>query len=164
MKNTKTLYLAYGSNLSLHQMDHRCPDAHIVGTAEIENYRLVYKGSGTGNYATIEPAEGYKVPVLVWAISERDEHNLDRYEGYNEKGYCFYTKEYMEVDVTDWMDETVDRKEAMVYIMDPKREYGLPSIYYENVLREGYRHFGFDKAILDEARDYTIRKKYRNRA
>ena len=163
MKNTK-LYLAYGSNLSLDQMDHRCPDARIVGTAEIKDYRLSYKGSGTGNYATIEPAEGYYVPVLVWEISERDERNLDRYEGYNEHGYCFYTKEYMTVDVTDYMNETVESKEAMVYIMDTKRGYGLPSIYYENVLRIGYNHFEFDRAILDEARQYTIQQMNRKKA
>ena len=161
MKTTKTLYLAYGSNLSLHQMDYRCPDARIVGTAEIENYRLVYKGSGSGNYATIEPAEGYEVPVLVWEISERDEKNLDRYEGYKETGYCFYTKEYMEVEVESWDGQSTARLEAMVYIMDPERDYGLPSVYYENVLREGYRRFGFDNRILNEARQYTLQKMHR---
>ena len=163
MKTTKTLYLVYGSNLSMQQMDYRCPDARIVGTAEIENYRLVYKGSGSGNYATIEPADGYKVPVLVWEISARDEKNLDHYEGYNETGYCFYTKEYMEVEVEDIMGDK-KRLEAMVYIMDPERDYGLPSVYYENVLREGYRRFGFDNAILNEARQYTLQKMHRRRS
>ena len=160
----RKLYLAYGSNLSIDQMDFRCPDAHIVGISEIKDYRLSYKGSGSGNYATIEPAEGYTVPVLVWSISERDELSLDRYEGYNERGYCFYTKEYMTVDIEDTLEGTIEGARAMVYIMDTKRDYGLPSIYYENVLREGYRMFGFDKAILDEAKRYTVLQKHKRRA
>ena len=46
-------YLAYGSNLSVRQMLHRCPDAVYVGTAEIPDYQLLFKGSKTGNYLTI---------------------------------------------------------------------------------------------------------------
>ena len=64
-------YLAYGSNLNLAQMQCRCPDAHVAGTAELPGWRLMYKGSGSGNYLTIERAEGYTVPVAVWAVSER---------------------------------------------------------------------------------------------
>ena len=57
-------YLAYGSNLSVAQMAQRCPDAVYVGTAEIENYQLLFKGSQSGSYLTIEPKVGSKVPVL----------------------------------------------------------------------------------------------------
>ena len=160
----RKLYLAYGSNLSLTQMEYRCPDAHIVGISEIKDYRLVYKGSGSGNYATVEPADGYIVPVLVWSISEQDERNLDRYEGYNEKGYCFYTKEYMTVDIEDTVVGTIEGARAMIYIMDPKRDYGLPSIYYHHILVDGYRMFGFDLNILDEAKRYTVIQKDKQKA
>ena len=34
----KKFYLAYGSNLNVKQMRFRCPDARIVGSAEIPNY------------------------------------------------------------------------------------------------------------------------------
>ena len=51
----KKFYLAYGSNLNVKQMQFRCPDARIVGTAEISNYQLLFKGSKTGSYLTIEP-------------------------------------------------------------------------------------------------------------
>ena len=33
-------YLAYGSNLNIRQMSHRCPSAIPVGTAIIKDYRL----------------------------------------------------------------------------------------------------------------------------
>ena len=77
----KKFYLAYGSNLNVKQMQFRCPDARIVGTAEIPNYQLLFKGSKTGSYLTIEPKQGCIVPAAVWSVSERDELALDRYEG-----------------------------------------------------------------------------------
>ena len=78
----KRYYLAYGSNLNLTQMRWRCPDARVLGTAEIADYRLLFKGSKTGSYLTIEPFAGGKVPVAVWEVSIADEERLDRYEGY----------------------------------------------------------------------------------
>ena len=74
----KKFYLAYGSNLNVKQMQFRCPDARIVGTAEIPNYQLLFKGSKTGSYLTIEPKQGCTVPAAVWSVSERDELALDR--------------------------------------------------------------------------------------
>ena len=80
-------YIAYGSNLSVRQMAHRCPDARIIGMAAIQDWKLVFR-----THATIEPAAGRVVPVLIWEISDRDEKNLDLYEGcptyyYKEEGY-----------------------------------------------------------------------------
>lgn len=71
--NTKIrkLYLAYGSNLDKFQMAHRCPGAEAVGTGVITDYRLMFKGSKTGSYLTIEPAKGYEVPVGVWSVTLR---------------------------------------------------------------------------------------------
>lgn len=83
-------YVAYGSNLSVDQMAHRCPDATIVGTGVLKDWELVFRV-----HATIEPRPGCTVPVLVWAISERDEARLDRYEGYPR----YYVKKYLSVPV-----------------------------------------------------------------
>ena len=76
------LYLAYGSNLNIVQMIIRCPDAKFYGTAEIKDYELLFKGSKTGAYLTIERRKGSNVPVGVWAVTERDISALDRYEGF----------------------------------------------------------------------------------
>ena len=56
-------YIAYGSNLNVEQMKRRCPSARIVGTSEIQNYELLFKGSKTGYYLTIEPKEGESADV-----------------------------------------------------------------------------------------------------
>ena len=75
----KKYYAAYGSNLNVPQMLRRCPGARVIGTAVIPDYRLLFKGSKTGSYLTIEPAEGYSVPVGVWEVSDENEAALDRY-------------------------------------------------------------------------------------
>ena len=75
------LYLAYGSNLNVRQMKFRCPSAKIIGVGLIKNYQLMYKGSKTGSYLTIEKMKGSAVPVAVWEVTGFDERRLDSYEG-----------------------------------------------------------------------------------
>ena len=88
----KKLYAAYGSNLNHAQMAYRCPDATVYGTAELKGHELLFRGSPTSAVATVEPKEGGSVPILLWEISKRDEHTLDRFEGWP----SFYGKEQME--------------------------------------------------------------------
>lgn len=141
-------YLAYGSNLSVEQMAYRCPDAIPVGTAEIQDYRMLFKGSLTGSYLTIEPAKGRSVPVLVWTVTGKDEAKLDRYEGYPR----FYRKENMRVKMRRFTDpENAEETEAFVYIMDESHRTGVPTDRYYRVCEEGYRRFGFDERILRKA-------------
>ena len=106
-------YLAYGSNLNVQQMRFRCPDAKVVGTAEIKDYQLLFKGSKTGSYLTIEKKKGDMVPVAVWAVSKRDELALDRYEGFPD----FYYKTEMELPVKCWKADKTKTLTAFVYIM-----------------------------------------------
>lgn len=42
------IYIAYGSNMDMEQMKFRCPDAQLLGTGILENWRLMFKGSKTG--------------------------------------------------------------------------------------------------------------------
>ena len=77
-------YIAYGSNLNLRQMQHRCPTAEVIGTATLANWRLRFRG-GSSAVATIERATGYKVPVLIWQLQPSGEKMLDGYEGYSDR-------------------------------------------------------------------------------
>lgn len=61
----KRYYIAYGSNLNVRQMRMRCPSARIIGTSTLRDYELIFKGSKTGSYLTIEKCEGGTVPVVV---------------------------------------------------------------------------------------------------
>lgn len=140
-------YIAYGSNLNLAQMAVRCPDARAIGTAQLEGWRLMFKGSKTGSFLTIEKDEGSQVPVAIWSVSEKDEKKLDRYEGYP----GFYFKQNLEVEVKDIETGEIRKEEAFVYIMREERAYGIPSEYYMRVCQEGYEDFGFDEKYIKEA-------------
>ena len=75
----ETLYFAYGSNINLEQMEHRCPDAQLVGPVTLQNYELQFRGSG---FATVSPKKGSVVHGLLWKLTPKSEQALDRYEGY----------------------------------------------------------------------------------
>ena len=130
------LYIAYGSNMHLPSMAHRCPAAKIVGTSEVKGYDLRFRG-----VATVEPSETGAVPVVVWEIGGEDERRLDVYEGWP----SLYRKEIHSVELDD---QTVD---AMVYIMNDGHPYREPGYHYYNIIREGYESAGFDVDYLDRA-------------
>ena len=132
----RRLYLAYGSNLNLEQMAYRCPTAEVVGTATLEDGRLMFKG-----VATIERCRGSSVPVLVWNIQPQDEAALDIYEGWPH----LYRKETRRIVLNG---KTVN---AMVYIMNGRRPYSPPNQGYYNTILEGYESAGFDTSILQKA-------------
>ncbi len=144
---SKRYYIAYGSNLNISQMRMRCPGARIIGTSVIDDYQLLFKGSKTGSYLTIEPKDGAEVPVVIWEVTESDEKALDRYEGYP----SFYYKKEMTLDIKGIRTKKVRRREAFVYIMHEERELGIPSRYYVNTCLDGYRAFGFDEKYLFDA-------------
>ena len=131
-------YMAYGSNLNQKQMKFRCPTAKVIGIGEVKGYELLFKGSPYGAFATIEPKEGAKVPVLIWEVGPEDENSLDRYEGYPKH----YGKEMLPVDTVNGVEN------VMVYIMTEGRNIGMPSEFYLDVIKEGYREAGFDIEIL----------------
>ena len=148
----KKYYLAYGSNLKIAQMQFRCPDATVVGTAVIPDYELLFKGSLTGAYLTIEPREGSQVPVGVWEVSLVDELRLDRYEGFP----SFYYKKEMRIPVKDIRTGKAKLHDAFVYIMHEDRKLGVPTSFYMRTCLEGYKDFGFDTDFLLAAYDKSL--------
>ena len=140
----KRYYIAYGSNLNIRQMRWRCPEARIIGTSELKDYRLLFKGSKTGSYLTVESKPGSKVPVAVWEVTAKDEQALDRYEGYPD----FYYKKELVLPIKGIRTGKVRNRRAFVYIMHEDRKVGVPSLGYLHTCLEGYRDFGFDEALL----------------
>ncbi|HEL0778946.1 TPA: gamma-glutamylcyclotransferase [Streptococcus equi subsp. zooepidemicus] len=143
----KKYYVAYGSNLNVAQMRWRCPDARALGTATIEDYRLLFKGSKTGSYLTIEAQEGAQVPVAVWEVSDEDEKRLDRYEGFP----TFYYKKELELTFIGIKTGKKRKRKCFVYIMHEDRPIGVPSRSYVETCIEGYRDFGFNLKYLKDA-------------
>ena len=151
------LYLAYGSNLNKAQMAVRCPDAVPVGITRIPNHKLVFRRG----FLTIEPEEGSTVPVGVWEITDQDEKNLDRYEGfprfYSKKTFPLLRNRYDEA-TKEIVEEYAD---AVVYIMNDGFRIEGPSDGYYQIVRQGYIDFNFkheDFERLWSAMAYANRK------
>ena len=142
----KKVYLAYGSNLNLEQMAYRCPDAAVIGSATLQDHRLVFRGGRQCGVATIEMKRNSSVPVLLWEITEKCERALDRYEGFPH----LYRKKRLVVDLDGY--ELV----AMAYVMNAGPPLAMPDAYYYATILEGYRDCGFDEAILKQAMVHTM--------
>ena len=69
----KRLYAAYGSNLNITAMRERCPSAVIVGTAQLADTALEYRGSAPHVYLTITEKKGATTPLGIWSVTESDE-------------------------------------------------------------------------------------------
>lgn len=103
-----SLYVAYGSNLNVQQMSYRCPGATVAFTGYLINWKLLYRGSRTGSYATVKKQKGSRVPVAVWNIDSKNEKALDLYEGYPR----FYKKRNVFVQLKNGT-----RKKAMICLL-----------------------------------------------
>lgn len=138
---TVKYYIAYGSNINTTQMAHRCPTAVVEGTATIQDYEIVFKGSHSYAVATIEKKKGASVPVLVWSIKPSDERALDHYEGYPH----LYIKQDFQIELNG---KTIT---AMAYVMTEGRPLGQPGAAYLTTITAGYEEFNFEKKPLFNA-------------
>lgn len=143
MKN-KQLYIAYGSNINLEQMAYRCPRSKVVGTSEIKDYELEFRG-----VATIVPNKGAIVPVLIWELDERDLPVLNRYEGWPR----LYRQETMPFELNG------REVEGMSYLMN-YGELSPPSQQYYNTILQGYRENGLDEKYLQIALENSLQLEY----
>lgn len=129
------VYIAYGSNLNLEQMKHRCPDSKVIGTAMLEDYELEFRG-----VATIVPKKGCAVPVLLWEISPQDEKALDKYEGFP----YLYRKEEYEIDLNG------QKVTGMAYVMNGG-QVSAPGLGYQRVIAQGYDENHLNPEFLNQA-------------
>lgn len=126
------IYMAYGSNLNMKQMEYRCPDAEPLGHMMLPDYKLVFRG-----VADIVKCSNSRVPVGLWSITKECEAALDEYEGFP----VMYRKSYVQL---------ISGKKALIYQMNSKN-IRVPSEHYFKVILEGYDDFGIDTPPLYEA-------------
>ena len=135
------LFAAYGVGVNRAEMAKHCPTAKLIGTAELKNYRLAFRGSRAGALVTIEKAKGSIVPALLWEISPQDEAALERWFGVPE----LYRKATIKVRRDG---APVD---ALIFILISGKPQNKPSAFYYSTLLEGYIAAGFDADILKAA-------------
>ena len=146
---------AYGSNLYEQRMKTRCPSAVAVGTSTINRYRLLFKQSVTGAYATIEQDANCYVPVVIYRVSPEDERRLDRYEGYPD---IYYKQGFLLPVRYGKKKLCMTRVQCTAYIMREHRLLGEPSEDYFRLIETGYERWGFDPLVLYKALDDSIGK------
>lgn len=138
----KQLYIAYGLNINLEQMAFRCPHSRVMGTSEIKDFELEFRG-----VATIVPKKCATVPVLIWELDERDLPTLNKYEGYP----SFYRQEKMPFEMNG------KTYEGMAYLMN-RGTISPPSQQYYNTILQGYRENGLDESYLETALKNSLQK------
>ena len=149
--NTK-YYVAYGSNLNFEQMKKRCPTAEYCGSGTLQDYALQFKGQNGGYFLTVSPERDQQTPVGIWKITARDEKALDFYEGYP----SHYFKQQVPIDMDG------QKITGMIYVMNPEMQFGLPSAYYYQVCRDGYKNCGLDVSALNKALQESVTQYYEN--
>lgn len=136
------LYFAYGSNMSLRQMAHRCPAAKPLGIASRDGFCFAFRShGGPHGYATLLPQKGSTVAGLLWSITPECERSLDGYEGYP---YC-----YGKTLLTDSEGRVI-----LTYIMRPEISRPcLPAAAYFERIRLAYWRYGLSQNALKKALD-----------
>ncbi|TVY22041.1 hypothetical protein LARI1_G000073 [Lachnellula arida] len=154
----KTLYFAYGSNLSLTQMASRCPTSTYHALATLRNWKWVIGERGYANIVAspgstakstfglrgrpLAPAgededgngdgEDYVVGMLYY-LEAADEANLDRAEGVPD----VYVKQMLDVDVLGM--GTAQRVTALVYVDVARAGTGVCREEYVGRMNRGVR-------------------------
>lgn len=138
--NTTKLYLAYGANVCPTIFAQRCPNARRLGTVELRDYMLVFRG-----VADLVRQPGATAVAVVWEISATDEEALDKHESLGTR----YMKRLIDLDVAG------ERRTAMMYVMVKRlKEKGqqLPYAAYEACLKQGYAGAGLDVERIEKAK------------
>ena len=152
-EDNEVFCVAYGSNLDETRMKKRCPSAEVFGTSVIGGYRLLFKQSMTGAYATIEQDASSCGPVVIYRITVEDELRLDRFEGYPK---YYYKRDFL---LPVWGQngrKTKLRRTGIAYIRHEYRLLGEPGEDYFDLLDRGYDRWDFDKSILTKAMEDSI--------
>ena len=145
----KALYFAYGSNMDDAQMVRRCPSAERVGRAFLEDHKLGFVGRSHTWYgrgvATAVPADGERLPGVLWRVEGPHFRALDRCEGVPTS----YVRERLPVVRRGAYEP------AHVYFANSPVANG-PSFIYADVIRKAHRRIGVPAAVLRDAVETTI--------
>ena len=135
----KNMYFAYGSNLSISQMDKRCPDNIALDIGRLNGYRWIISNRG---YANVIESENDYVLGRIYEINNTDEASLDKEEGVKSvnSGYDRTTLPII-VDGVSY--------DCLVYV-DPIKEEGPPKDEYVNRINLGLADSDFPTEYVEK--------------
>ena len=134
-------YAAYGSNLNLKQMKSRCPNSKPFGKIILNDWRLVFKG-----VADLEKKMRNKALLGIYKITNACEKKLDMFEEYP----TIYKK------ITFNQIIKGENKKIMMYVMNDKFDYAVPTEKYFSVIKKGYQDWDFNLAYLKAAGSHSL--------
>jgi gamma-glutamylcyclotransferase (GGCT)/AIG2-like uncharacterized protein YtfP len=120
------LYFAYGSNLSLSQMNFRCPSNSKIGIGVLEGFRWIISKRG---YANVVKSSSDFVLGVVYKITKFDKSRLSAFEGVHKRSY---DEKQLEISI-DGVGH-----DCLIYI-DPIIAEGIPDENYISKINNGIR-------------------------
>ena len=141
------LYLPWRIRILRLHLKKRCPTSHSLCRAVLPDHRFVITSRG---YASVVPHAGGKAHGVLIALTEPDEHTLDRYEHVHEGMYRRAT-----VEVVTEFGYAVP---ALIYIDDIAGEGPPKPGYLERILEGARRHALPPEAIVEIEHWATMRK------
>jgi gamma-glutamylcyclotransferase (GGCT)/AIG2-like uncharacterized protein YtfP len=118
-------------------MSYRCPNADVLGPAQIFGYRLVFR-----QHADIEMEEDSVVDGVLWLIDDEDLYALDQFEGFPN----YYLRQRV------WVHYNNELKVAWVYQMENQDGLREPNNAYYELCKEGYKQNQLNCCQLEEAK------------
>lgn len=137
------LYFAYGSNLSVAQMQRRCSSAEVVSSGRLCGFRLAFTFYSTGwegGVADVTHSEDGEVWGLVFDLTEADLQRLDRFEGVP----THYERFQADIEVTDKTLHNV-----WVYAVSAKQQFIRPTSAYLDTIKAAARKWKFPQAYCE---------------
>lgn len=132
-------YFAYGSNLASRIIGQWCPQAHFLGPARLEGFRLAFlrrSARWKAGAADVVPAPGEAVWGALYAVSPADLDALDRKEFVADSGYrrrpVVVDLDGREVPAATYevvdkaCDELTPKAEYLALMLEGAGERGLP--------------------------------------
>lgn len=126
MRTGRHSYFAYGSNLCVRQMAHRCPGAADPRPARLADHNWLINQRGV---ATVKRFGGSIVHGVLWRVTDHDLAALDSAEGVPVR----YRRDRLVVDTADGASD------AWVYI-DHRVDPGSPRPGYLERIIDGAHH------------------------
>lgn len=147
-------YFAYGSSLLRAQMERRLMGNRPVTRAFLKGYRLAFMGNSSerkGPVVNLLPDASHTVPGTLYELNEVMIQYLDRAEAC-EKG----TYKVLQVEVEK---DDGSKLSAICYQLSADAPpFGKPNLGYLLQVKQGYKEWGLDEAILEEAVKWSEQK------
>lgn len=141
------LYFAYGSNMSLAQMQQILGDVRVVGCARLPQHKIGFYGHSVkwdGAVETVVPDVDSDVWGVLYEVGAYDWDALDNFQDARLDG----TGEYFHYPVEVFDEHNVSRT-ATLYKKAELREAKHPSTEYVEVMIAGAREQGVPQSYID---------------